>query len=117
YEPWKSDGTDAGTSMLANLARDAAPSSDPHNLTAAGDRIYFDAWDGFGNVSSSGEGSPRALWRSDGTPEGTSKLTETSIAPYTPAGTSLFFRKDVLWITDGSPEGTVPATAFVNRFP
>ena len=118
YEPWKSDGTDSGTAMIANLAPDESPSSSPGNLTAAADWVYFDAWDGFGTIQSD-NGGPRSLWRSDGTHQGTLKLVDSPYpAGYVAAGRSLFFNKDgVLWTSDGTPEGTVPAKAFVNRFP
>ncbi|HSY51697.1 MAG TPA: ELWxxDGT repeat protein [Thermoanaerobaculia bacterium] len=117
YELWKSDGTDAGTTMVANIAADSAPSSAPANLTAAGDWIYFNAWDGIGTVTSNG-GVPRSLWRSDGTPEGTLKLTETTATAYVPAGRSIFFIEGTqLWMSDGTPEGTAPALEFVSRFP
>jgi ELWxxDGT repeat protein len=115
-EPWKSDGTDGGTSMIANLASDAVPSSDPRDLVAAGDWIYFTAWDGLGPFTSP-DSQQRSLWRSDGTPEGTLKLTDGQTSDYTPVGRSLFFTKGGLWMSDGTPEGTAPATAFVNRFP
>lgn len=118
-EPWKSDGTDAGTSMIANIMPDTAPSSVPLNLVAAGDWIYFNAWDGLGTVTPEG-GQPRSLWRSDGTPEGTLKLTDNPATVYVPIGRSIFFNKlggPDLWTSDGTPEGTSLATEFVNRFP
>jgi ELWxxDGT repeat protein len=120
YELWRSDGTDGGTSMVLNARTDGAPSSEPLNVTAAGDWVYFDAWDGSGTVDSQGQGTPRSLWRSDGTPEGTLKLTDLNgtAVPYWPYGHTLFFTKDSkLWMTDGTPEGTHPATTIANRFP
>jgi ELWxxDGT repeat protein len=116
FEPWKSDGTDAGTSMIANINRDSAPSSIPRNLTAAGDWIYFNAWDGIGTLTDGGQ--PRSLWRSDGTPEGTLKLIETTVTDYVAAGRSIFFNKDnQLWTSNGTPEGTFPAGQMSGRFP
>lgn len=117
FEPWKSDGTDAGTSMIANVALDAAPSSDPRTLTAAGDYLYFNAWNGLGTYTSSG--GEKHLWRTDGTPEGTLELTDGWTGGYTPVGRSLFFYRadNSLWMTNGTPEGTVPATEFAARFP
>jgi ELWxxDGT repeat protein len=116
YEPWKSDGTEAGTSMIRNLARDAAPSSTPFNLIAAGDWIYFTAWDGSGQTSFGNDG-PRATWRSDGTPEGTVRITGLIGDSYRTAGHSLYFNtSNVLWTSNGTPEGTAPA-AFPNNFP
>jgi ELWxxDGT repeat protein len=115
YEPWKSDGTDAGTAMIANLTLDSAPSSSPRNLIAAGDWLYFDAWDGSGKITQSG--SERSLWRTDGTPEGTLKLTDAPQGGFASIGHSLFFNKDVIWTSDGTPEGTVPADDITRRFP
>jgi ELWxxDGT repeat protein len=119
FEPWKSDGTAAGTSMIANLARDSAPSSVPGNLRAAGDWVYFDAWDGLETHRPDG-GDPRSIWRSDGTPEGTVELTDSVsyLSVPWPVGRSMFFsRNDALWISDGTAAGTKPASEFVSRFP
>jgi ELWxxDGT repeat protein len=118
-EPWKSDGTAAGTSMIANIARDSAPSSDPGSIHAAGDWVYFNAWDGAPDLAGNGRDS---FWRSDGTPEGTVKLSDDSLDSVdfrTAVGRTLFFRVDhsALWMTDGTPEGTRPATELVKRFP
>jgi len=119
YEPWKSDGSDAGTSMLLNIAIDSEPSSDPRNLTAIGNSLFFSAWDGTGPVTNDGFALVRSLWRTDGTSGGTIKLTDSpSSVKYTPAGNSLFFSKNNgMWMSDGTPEGTIAATAFAKRFP
>src|SRR2546430_13805207 len=102
--------------MIANLASDPAPSSAPSSLTAAGDQLFFDAWDGIGTVTSNG-GQPRALWRSDGTAEGTIKLLSPPGSEYVTSGGTLFFRNPGLWTSDGSPQGTRPASEFATRFP
>jgi ELWxxDGT repeat protein len=115
FEPWKSDGTDAGTAMIANIAPDPAASSSAHNIAAAGDWVYFEAWDGTGQ--STQDGLPYSLWRSDGTPEGTMKISDTAHAPYASLGRTLLFTKDGIWSSDGTPEGTGPATELSNRFP
>jgi ELWxxDGT repeat protein len=112
-EPWKSDGTDAGTVMIANLTVDPIPSSGPRDMVAAGDWVYFEAWDGTVALS-----APWPLWRSDGTPEGTVKLADSSTLPYVLLGRSLLFNnKDGIWISDGTPEGTAPATELSKHFP
>ncbi|HEX6101117.1 MAG TPA: Calx-beta domain-containing protein [Thermoanaerobaculia bacterium] len=118
HEPWKSDGTAAGTMMIANIAADSSPSSDPVSLRAAGDWLYFNAWDGAPDFAGNGRES---FWRTDGTAEGTVKLAEDSpesVDLLLPDHT-MFFRLDHfdLWITDGTPEGTKPATEFERRFP
>jgi ELWxxDGT repeat protein len=62
-ELWRSDGTAAGTSLVADI--DPGPgSSTPDGLTAIGDTLYFTADDGSG----------RKLWRSDGTAAGTAQI-------------------------------------------
>lgn len=114
-EPWKSDGTDAGTVMIANLINDPVPSSSPQKIVAAGDSVYFEAWDGTGEITQ--DGLPWSLWRSDGTPEGTMKMADLSRPPYVPLGRSLLFNKDGIWISDGTPDGTGPATELSSHFP
>jgi ELWxxDGT repeat protein len=105
YEPWKSDGTDAGTTMIRNLARDVAPSSNPFNLIAAGDWVYFAAWDGSGPVSNNG-GQP-SMWRSDGTADGTLKIANFFGDNFRTVGHSLYFgRSSSGWTSNGTPEGT-----------
>src|ERR1051325_7394382 len=117
-EPWVSDGTDAGTRMIANLAPDGAPSSNPGALTRAGSVLVFYASDGT-PVTNSAEAT---VWRTDGTPAGTFKLidkaksgwTFTSFGPF-----ALFkepFDNSPVFITDGTVDGTGPATSFLSRF-
>ncbi len=117
YEPWKSDGTAAGTAMIANIRRDSAPSSDPTNFRIAGDWIYFNAWDGLAHGSS----DRNSFWRSDGTPEGTVKISEEvpSSDPQVAVGHTLFFLRNSseLWMTDGTPDGRKRATEMEKRFP
>ncbi|HEV7764589.1 MAG TPA: ELWxxDGT repeat protein [Thermoanaerobaculia bacterium] len=103
-EPWTSDGTTAGTSLLANLMTDPAPSSNPENLRASGNQVFFDA---------AGDGSAtHQLWRSDGTASGTVGLTqfpEYSPSPRSSAawnGLLFFDYARQLWRTDGTVEGT-----------
>jgi len=120
FELWKSDGTDAGTVMVANIAADLAPASTPANFTAAGDWVYFDAWDGIATAPSTG--TPiRSLFRSDGTSAGTVKLADSPLTPYFTIGHSVLFSvpgslTGTQWISDGTPEGTKPATELVGRF-
>ncbi|HEV7571076.1 MAG TPA: hypothetical protein VGQ21_06215 [Thermoanaerobaculia bacterium] len=111
-EPWKSDGTEAGTSMISNLRRDAAPSSNPVNLIAAGDWVYFNAWDGSGSLP-----GQFSMWRSDGTAEGTLRLGGFFGKGFRTVGRSLYFTSsNAGWMSDGTPEGT-KALAFPNDVP
>jgi ELWxxDGT repeat protein len=72
-ELWRSDGTDAGTRMVKDIAPGIEPismlpnSSAPASLTAADGFLFFIAW-----TAESGY----ELWTSDGTDAGTKKLTE-----------------------------------------
>jgi len=61
FELWRTDGTDAGTVLVADL-NPGPLSSNPDWLTAVGDTMFFSADDGI---------SGRELWKSDGTVEGT----------------------------------------------
>jgi len=114
-EIFGTDGTAAGTAPLFPDLDDPRQPSSPRNLTAFGGALYF-----FGGTGQPGQ--PRALWRSDGTPEGTLPLRELALPRstfstdpplFTAVGDTLFFRADdgvhgtELWRTDGTPGGTV----------
>jgi len=62
-ELWRSDGTRAGTTMVRDIHRGKA-SSDPENLTAVGDTLFFTAKDGRHG---------RELWRAGPRPCKTAK--------------------------------------------
>jgi ELWxxDGT repeat protein len=70
-EPWVCvDGTAAGTHQMGNLMDDSSSeprSSSPSKLTAVGDEILFQATDHDPPVFE--------IWKSDGTSDGTSKVT------------------------------------------
>jgi ELWxxDGT repeat protein len=108
-ELWKSDGTEAGTVRV----KDIAPGlewSDPENLTNVGGTLFFEASTADGN----------ALWKSDGTEQGTVLIKD--IAPgifragmhqFTNVGGVLYFQGNdnihgyELWKSDGTEQGTV----------
>lgn len=111
-ELWKSDGTPAGTTLVKDVW--PGPSGGLQNtagLVEMGGAIYFTADDG--------TGSWHEVWRSDGTAEGTVRLSTipSSSSPdnLTPVGGTLFFTSSdggavagaELWKTDGSVGGTV----------
>ena len=120
-ELWSSDGTAAGTGLLADLDA-GADGSDPRGLTSVGGKVFFAAHDGV---------TPNELWSSDGTATGTSVVArfaniETASSfvtanPYyisdhdnslTIGGTTYFDATDPdhgeeLWKTDGTAAGTV----------
>ncbi|HSK80058.1 MAG TPA: ELWxxDGT repeat protein [Thermoanaerobaculia bacterium] len=79
-ELWKSDGSEAGTSLVADL--NASSSSRPRQLTVMGNKVYFAA-----DVQSV------QLWKSDGTEAGTEEVFTAGSFPdhLTPLGNTLFF--------------------------
>jgi len=121
-EPWVSDGTAAGSRMIANLAVDRVPSADPFWLTAAGDLLFFEATEGF--LSPSTNIAESSLWRTDGTEAGTFKLKETGQNPgmLIPTGAPLVFFQEaenntgVMKMSDGTVAGTKAAADFMLRF-
>jgi LPXTG-motif cell wall-anchored protein len=101
-ELWRTDGTGAGTIMLAN----AQPTGDgnPDYFTAVGSKLFFRSEDGVNG---------RTLWVTNGTVAGTLKMNNFPWAESLVAGaTKLFYRSyDVtngweLWVSDGTPAGT-----------
>lgn len=118
-ELWGSDGTAAGTRLIADI-RAGLLGSQPTNLTSAGDVVFFVADDGV-------HGSE--VWRSDGTLRGTVLVRDTFPGPdsglYPRSGAfapprlavvrgGLVFAADspeygpTLWRSDGTASGTAP---------
>jgi ELWxxDGT repeat protein len=102
-ELWKSDGTVAGTVLVKdiNLGGDSLPGY----VTVVNGTVVFVANDGFGGD---------ALWRSDGSANGTERI-KGAIAPpadFTPMGDVLYFTAESqgvgreLWQTNGTLAGT-----------
>jgi ELWxxDGT repeat protein len=118
-ELWKSDGTDAGTDLLRDIALGTNDAFSPFAATPAAavldGFVYFAADDGVNGVE---------LWKSDGTAEGTSLVSDIYAGrdDSDPAG-MFTFNNEVyfaardgfgsestgreLWKTDGTAEGTV----------
>ena len=101
-EPWITDGTTAGTRMLRNIAPDTHGGSYPSNLANVGGRLFFGATDG-----------TAAVWMSDGTTEGTSRLDVPGLTPgpAVASGDLYYFVHGSLpalqlWRTDGTVPGT-----------
>ena len=113
--PWVSDGTDAGTRVLADVAFEDLgdayylPVVRPGFLELGG-RVYFAA-----SEAAHGE----ELWSTDGTPEGTTLVKDIAAGPIDSGPRSLvawngrlwFRTRDVahgmeLWTSDGTAEGT-----------
>jgi ELWxxDGT repeat protein len=109
-ELWKSDGTAAGSVMVADI-RPGSGSSNPSILTNVGGTLFFTADDGL-------HGSE--LWKSDGTTAGTALINDINVgntgsnpADLTNVNGTLLFTADdgthgrEVWKSDGSPAGTV----------
>ncbi len=112
YELWKSDGTEAGTGLIKNIRAgtgNGVPSNWGKNL----------AYNGYVYTAGDNGTTGWELWRSDGTPGGTTLFK--NIRPGTSGsnpnwftianGTFYFVANDgtagaELWKTDGSPENT-----------
>jgi ELWxxDGT repeat protein len=103
-EPWVSDGTAAGTSLLADLAPGPDWSSPLFALPVGGTNVL---------------GAYTGLWATDGTTAGTTQILPASIGSvYNPASAlgKVFFTAEPpgtgdpgLWWTDGTAAGTAPA--------
>jgi large repetitive protein len=118
-ELWKTDGTPAGTTMVANIGPHQS-SSAPAWLTRIGDTLYFAAT----------VGVHRELWKTDGTEAGTVQVADIKAgsgagsepAELTNYRGTLFFTADdgspgrQLWKSDGTAAGTVKLTNGVGTF-
>ncbi|HAL72554.1 MAG TPA: hypothetical protein DCP71_12365 [Verrucomicrobiales bacterium] len=120
-ELWKSDGTQGGTSLVANIRPEAETpnppplGSAPTSITPSGAQVYF---------SADATGSNRELWITDGTGPGTRVVKTTGDLEINTGGASdptfltdiegvLYFSAVSAgngrepWRTDGTPAGTV----------
>jgi ELWxxDGT repeat protein len=122
-ELWKSDGTSKGTTrvkdILTGFSAGSPLSSEPQELTAVGNTLFFTVNDGI---------TGRELWKSDGTSKGTTLVANianpvvngtsypgdsSNPSGLTAVGNTLFFTADGgdkgvgLWKSDGTAAGTV----------
>ena len=117
YELWRTDGTSAGTTIVRDICPGTCDGARVRNAVAHRDRfvgllgaaVYFPGDDGVHGPE---------LWRSDGTPEGTSMVADavpgeagTGATQITVAGGVLYYVGGVglltrLWRSDGSAAGT-----------
>jgi len=118
---WRTDGTAAGTELVADPCAGGCSVGGLGALTAAGDRLFF-------TVAPRGVDSLSReivdLWVTDGTPGSARRLRrfqsvyagtqQPGLAWLTPLGDgALFLATDLvrgphLWVTDGTIQGTVP---------
>ena len=111
YELWKSNGTAAGTTMVADLASGTSnsfhPSSARPSYAHVGSTLFF--------VTNDGQRS--RLWKTDGTASGTIEITAVGstidqMSYLTTLGSVVYFaatdgvRGLELWKTDGTSAGT-----------
>jgi ELWxxDGT repeat protein len=101
-ELWCTNGTTAGTMMLKDI-NPGTGHSDPTSLTNINGRLFFIAHNGVTTT----------LWRSDGTPAGTIRLSNASVSSFTNlngvvyfVGTEAVYGSE-LWKTDGTQTGTL----------
>jgi ELWxxDGT repeat protein len=112
---WKSNGTPAGTVLVAALSPTPGTNVGAGNLTNVDGTLFF---------SAQGASGP-ALWKSDGTPAGT--VVVKTITPFGPFGAALedltavdgslfFFASSFgtleLWRSDGTAAGTAELAMF-----
>jgi ELWxxDGT repeat protein len=102
FELWKSDGTEAGTVLVKDIAP-GPTSSSPFHLCAVGKTVFFAATEGQGAAG---------LWKTDGTEAGTVLLNPVFPTEMIDAGGFLVFNGSEglhgqeVWISDGTVAGT-----------
>ena len=115
-ELWKTDGTQAGTTLVKDV-RPGAEGSVPSTLTGVNGTLYFCANDGINGAE---------LWKSDGTPDGTVLVKDANpgagngcwpnFTYLTNANGVLYYAGDdgtngvELWTSDGTASGTYMVT-------
>jgi len=110
-ELWVTDGTAAGTALVRDLC-DGPCDADPREPTVS----YFTDFYGVATFTAATPDGRRALWRSDGTPEGTARLTPPGVTASTGIQLTFFGDNpfaasdaafgDEIWTTGGTPETT-----------
>jgi ELWxxDGT repeat protein len=111
FEPWMSDGTEEGTTLVKEINSGEYGSYGlGYGGVLMGDDVFF-----AGVTGGRGSGARSDLWRSDGTDAGTFMVTGRSSAPdeLTVAGDQLLFSAPsplgrTLWVTDGTDAGSRP---------
>lgn len=112
---FRSDGTPAGTTPVADLPPSQYASSYFVQDAVAGDRLFL----GIHNPGNLGEPLVSTLWVSDGTATGTGEVHDfaaagQTIGSLTRSGATLFFLvgspdgSTALWTSDGTSAGTAP---------
>jgi ELWxxDGT repeat protein len=114
YEPWKSDGTESGTSIIKDIVPGTGPdgSSLPREFADVDGTVYFSAYT---------PANGHELWKTDGTEDGTSLVKDISTSTrglgsfpseLRNFGGTLYLNANdeaggsELWTSDGSEAGT-----------
>jgi ELWxxDGT repeat protein len=104
-ELWTTDGTVAGTHLLKDINPGIASSS-PSYFVTMGNVVYFSATGG--------------IWKTDGTPAGTVKVSSVPARNLAVAGSQLFFEGFTSetswepWVSDGTDSGTHMVTEILS---
>ena len=107
YELWRTDGTADGTVLFKdiNVTPGASGGSDPYGFKVFNGTLYFTA---------SNAVNGRAIWKTDGTVEGTVPVRTVNVeSDFVEFQGALYFQGRLnssgaeLWRTDGTTEGTV----------
>ncbi len=96
YVLWRTDGTEAGTSMVSDKVA-------ANWMHIVGDQVYFQG-------RGLGLDIPTGIYRTDGTPQGTVYVSDgvnAGLKYPTDLNGTVFFSSGGLWKSDGTPAGTV----------
>ncbi|HZL36648.1 MAG TPA: ELWxxDGT repeat protein [Tepidisphaeraceae bacterium] len=115
-EPWRTDGTPAGTYMITNIGSDTW-TAQPDWLTNINGTVFFASTSSIhtGPFSAIEYASdvPVQLWKTDGTATGTTLLADVAPSHLVAVGNTLYFSGltqatgTELWKSDGTAAGTV----------
>src|ERR1043166_4537355 len=110
-ELWKTDGTSSGTVLVKDI-NPGHGDGIKSNLVVANGIVFFTADDGTRSDPSYGG----ALWKSDGTADGTRLVVGILPEELTNVNGTLFFVRgdSELWKSDGTAAGTVHVTDVAN---
>ena len=122
-ELWKSDGTAAGTALLMDLSPGTSSNGYPKessidHMTTTGELAFF--------YVSSDFGAYKAAFVTDGTPEGTFAVVNSSshgfiqsMSRFTAIGDQMYFQVNVpntnLYVSNGTTNGTTAITSFTGN--
>jgi ELWxxDGT repeat protein len=107
-EPWVSDGTESGTSLIVDIWS-GTESSNPQDFVSVGDGVYF-------TVATGSDPTDRTLWRSNGTGGGTSSLGTPAFSVVGMGGSAYFVGWDAThgWELWKASSGTAALVSDIN---